>query len=308
MPLPDEGEVDTSALEAEMEARLAEKGKEPVEVSDDPDPQEPSLEVSLEEPEKEDDGSPEKGEETKSRSQRRSERYDEMRRERDETRAEIERLKAEVSQLRQTPPASSPAPAPKDEYEEGIERTYRRQDELMSLVRSRGDSITQEEAQRWGDEAKSLERERARLLYRQEAARDQSQKPNGSVEQLIAMQNPDVMGNQNAMAFAEGYYRMETAKGRQAGQELLDEAFDSARVNVLKTSPRHQRGPSASDKARYAGMGRGLASGGGKEAEGRKSVRLSQHEIEMANVAFSHIEDPKERLRQYAKKVKLKQR
>jgi hypothetical protein len=97
---------------------------------------------------------------------------------------------------------------------------------------------------------------RAQRAANQAASNQSNNQQAAYVTQVMRAEYPDVVGNEKVLTYSDGYYKMELAKGRQAGLELMKESADAAR-RQFKTAPDRSPPPSESRRAAYEGVPRG---------------------------------------------------
>jgi hypothetical protein len=150
------------------------------------------------------------------------------------------------------------------------------------------------------NEQRRMEIQAERVLEKHEQRRGTADPLITYKKQVLEGDFPDIAGNKAAFAYADGYWKQQRAKGRNDGIELFKEALETAREE-FKTAPRKGPGgkPTEAQRAKYAGQGKGA--GGGAAPNGR--FRMSKEMVEMADIAYDHIDDPDVRRQTWAREV-----
>jgi anion-transporting ArsA/GET3 family ATPase len=245
-------------------------------------------------------------------------RYDEAVRERDEAVAAIEnerkaRLELEDRVNRFQREASDFANNIEGPQVDPAERVLDELDEERDTIQKEWAALDPERAKELrGDFTKRLRQNETRRSELHAERVYQRQQQRQQVAPLVAYKKqvadgdfPDVMTNQAAYAYADGYWKQQRAKGRSDDIELFKEALTVAR-DEFGTAPRKTGAgkPSASTKARFSGEGRGAGSGG--KPSGR--VRMTKEMKEMADTLYEHIDDPAQRYQTWAREIGSKKR
>lgn len=243
---------------------------------------------------------------TETRADRRRNRFREQIEAREAAERERDELKRQLEQATRQPvyqPPPQAAPAGPDPIDKELDDIYERRKQLAEnyYARSAKGEVSREEHDKYLRDARKLEGETMRLEVRRELARSghQGQSPQDATRHAVKVRHFDVAANPQAWAYAEHEYLKQTkALGKPDSVDLLDEVMDDARKQFR--IGRYKDGaagpePTARDRARLAGPPRGSAS-----PQGKRTYQMSELERQMADIAFEHIEDPKERYRLYA--------
>jgi hypothetical protein len=196
---------------------------------------------------------------------------------------------------------------------------YRAIEEAWS-AKIANNSLTAEERKSYREQAEQLQEEQAELIAARAAVKmGLGNQPRGmspeDVQQhayraFAQQRHSDVMGHQHKdamLSYADSYFKVAVAKGKQPSQELQDEAMDAAREQFgmgakFRSGDRHQRpAPTAKDRARMSSAGSGGGSAGGKTR-----VKVTKALVDMAETAFGHIKDPRKRIEHAARLMKSK--
>ena len=169
---------------------------------------------------------------------------------------------------------------------------------LVSEARAAGREVSEADRERLFARGRKIEEEKANALYRQAAARNapsQADMHRAQNYQQLQARYPDIMADQQRVAWAVARYNMLVSEGRPHGWETTDVAMKDAAARFATARP----DPGMRD--RLAGVPRSAV--GGPEP-GR--VVLDETAQRMADAAFSHIKDQGERYKHYAKVLQQK--
>lgn len=313
----DDDDDDKGAVAANRAAasKLEERIEERKEAKQDI-PKVPSapIEIDLEEAEEavEDD---EQAPASKTRWQRRQERYRQMQDREQEAsrRAEAaEKREADARQLLATMQghlaqqfAAQQRPAEKvpDPLDARLDSLFNEQDLLYREYNSRSNQMTAAEHADFAKRQRALSRQMmeigGELAVRKLGVgrNDPEQTRSQIVAQELHMRHGDVLRDERMRMYADGVWRQLRAKGREDDWSTIDDAFDQTRKAFGLRPKNGATAPSAGYKAKLQGNPRGM---GGNGSEGRQVVTMTKEFQQMANAVYEHVKDPQKRYRMWA--------
>jgi len=169
--------------------------------------------------------------------------------------------------------------------------------------------ITPKELEEFETRAMAAEKKQSMVQFKR-ALREQPQpqqqvQGNPALEALrmqLAVQHPEIAASQEAQTYADGIYKTLIAQRKPADLNTLKDALDKTeqffRYGKYKNADARTPDPTLRDKLQ--GPGRGAAAQGG---EAPKSITMTKQLQQLADKAYSHIRDPKQRYEKWAKSV-----
>lgn len=241
----------------------------------------------------------------KPRSERRQERGEDFVRQANE-RAEAAdrraqaleaRLAAAESRLPKEKPADDPAEAE-------LKQAYDDQKDLYKVyqaVQGRKGGATAEEIEEFQAKGQAIER---RKMIAAAKIAGGGQRQGASTEDVVvqvrrqqmAERNSDIVADANRLRWAQGRMQMELAEGKPDTEATVEDVMEQARRKFGLPSKRTRPAPSAADKRRLGGMGRG-----GGSSDARRTLSLSRTDKDMADAAFPHVKDERKRHEMWAR-------
>jgi hypothetical protein len=200
-----------------------------------------------------------------------------------------------------------PATPDKDEYDSRLEGIYREQETLYTELQLKQNRLSQQDKDRIEKRAKELDAEKIAVTVqkhmRQNGGGQPARGPADTMQAMLQIEYPEVVGHEDALGWAQGYYQMARREGRQASIALARESMDKARqrFRLGAASNGHDRRPppTAAIREKYAGVGRGGAGPGADDD--REEVVMSKAFRKMANGKYPHIKDEKKRYEMWAR-------
>lgn len=165
-----------------------------------------------------------------------------------------------------------------DPFEERLQALYDAEEDLadewqkIAVTEAGKDEDLQE---RYREKARNIRAQQSQLIARREmqshmakSNQTQSQSEATVLRTMMQQEFPDVMKNQKALLWANGYHGQQIASNRENNIGLIRESLEKAREALRTSSPRSSstRKPSESQKSRYAGT---PAMGGANESQGK---------------------------------------
>jgi hypothetical protein len=239
------------------------------------------LELNEEEESEEEEPRPTRKQKRANRFREVQERAERAEREREEAMrtAQLALLRAE--QASQPSRAQEPGEDPFESELNGLDREQDLLNREWALLpdERRADNTTAEE---FIKKARAIERKKLSVAARRELAgsRGQSGGTNDYIQQRIRMDYPDVCSNAQAMQYAEGYCRMQMARGRPMDWTLMAEGMEETRKQFgnAKAPP-----PTRETQQRYTGAPRGM---GGSASTGKQSIKMTAHYMALAEARY----------------------
>ena len=191
----------------------------------------------------------------------------------------------------------------KDEFDAKLEGIYREQETLYTELQIKARTLTQQDKERIERRAKELDAEKIAVSVqkhmRQNGGGQQYRGPADTMQAMLQIEFPEVVGHEDALGWAQGYYQMARREGRAASIDLARESMTKARARFrLAGGPERRPPPAAAAREKYAGVGAG---GGGRDTDvDREEITMSKPFRKMANGKYGHIKDEKKRYQMWA--------
>lgn len=252
-------DADKAAVD-KMKARIAEAQDEAPVVDDET----PVIAVS----EEEDDG-----EERLSRDEKKRNRFREAQERAEAAEREAAHYRSLYETSQRPAPREDPAPGedPKvKEVDNKLAEVRRRQKLLYQEFLAKQGKLSQQEIDQYERDNHSLRDEEGELIYERrrlrEAPQEEARRKADAQRAIYQQKYGDIYAHERsreALIYAEGVYKQSLVRnaGRKTPEQLMDEAMDAARRDVLRTVKRPA--PSESTRRRYAGEPSGPAAGAG---------------------------------------------
>ncbi len=254
---------------------------------------------------------------TETHKQRRANRFKEQIEKREAAESERDDLRRQLDeQRRQPPPNYAQPPGPPqpaaDPFKDKMATARATRQQVYTAYQDRvtaaGETgLTKEEQDQWQNRAADADDAIAEVRLDKRDARRAVHDAGNASKVMVRSRHADVAGNQ--LAWNEANTRLQRAiaprhlggEGKPDDLDTLDTVMDEIREVYRMGQHRHggQRVTEA-DKRRHAGVPRG---GGAPPAE-KKGYTMTALDRDMADIAFDHIEDDKERYRLYAEDLK----
>lgn len=252
---------------------------------------EDTVEVSVSEESSDGDG--EEGESRKERRQARGrERWNEREREIGDLRSANADQQARIARLEQQVAESNrrQQDSQRGDGDKELDDVWEQRANLASeYQRIDPKQMTPELRKQYMDRAKKLEIKQADLLAERAASKHRQPAEDPRIVAL-RVKHSDVMGDPTKWEAAQMYYNDKVRKGEREGPELIEKAMAYARGFSLDTS-RRQAQASDTDRQRHVGPPASGARGSREDAP--TTVRLTKHDMKMADAMYSHIPEEK---------------
>jgi hypothetical protein len=243
----------------------------------------------------------------RSRQQKRQDRYRAMQEERDAAQREREEMKTRLSQMEQMlhqqrqPPPQQPQKPETDPLDEKLQKTFAEQDMLYRDFNARQGQMSPQEVEAFNTRARALQREMmltsAEIAMAKQGVKpvDEQQVRNQILREQLMREHGDVLGDPRKGDFCQGAWMQLRAKGRPDDWATIAEAADMTRREFgMRT--KNAKPPSESYKRKLTGTARGA----GPSEGGGQMVTMNAHQKAMADAAFKHIKNEKERYQRWA--------
>lgn len=261
-----------------------------------------------EETDSDDGGEEGERQQTRDEKKRARQRLREELAERDRTISELREkhsgLERTVSELRQTmqqtrQDMTEARRDDNDPLEAELNQVLDQQQELADLITSKGGKMSAEEEKRFSARARQLRIREQEIVAERVSKRNAPQRdPFEGVRTAVKGAYPEVFGNPKALARAKGHMLLMIADRGEPRNEaelhkLMRDACEEAKKDLGMSRP----APTDADRARTTGTPRGGTGGGSRDL----TVHMGDFEKMLANKAFKHIKDDKQRYSQWAK-------
>jgi len=307
-PLDDDDIVEKKSDKPGAKERMAERANKAAKGEIDATEEDaPVIDVSDRD---DDDGDDEPAQKSSVRQEKKRNRYREMQdraNAAEQARKDTEARFSQMMNLYERTVAAQQRPqAPQqDEHDARLEAIYREQETLYTELQLKARTLSQADKDRIEKRAKELDSEKIAVSVqkhmRQSGGGQQSRGPAETMQAMLQIEYPDVVGHEDALGWSQGYYQMARREGRPASIELAREAMQKARqrfrIGGNGSAPKRPP-PTSAIREKYAGVGQG---GGGREPdEDREEVIMSKPFRKMANGKYGHIKDEKKRYQMWA--------
>jgi hypothetical protein len=257
------------------------------------------------------DDEPSSGQKTSVRQEKKRNRYREMQERANSAEQARKDTEARFSQMlnlyeRTVAAQQQPKVPQQDEHDARLEQIYREQETLYTELQIKARTLTEADKNRIEKRAKELDAEKIAVTVqkhmRQNGGGQPARGPAETMQAMLQIEYPDVVGHEDALGWSQGYYQMARREGRPAGMELAREAMQKARQRFRMggNGQASRPPPPQALKAKYAGVTQG-GSGGRDADEEREQVIMSKPFRKMANGKYGHIKDEKKRYDMWAK-------
>lgn len=308
MPPLDDDDLPEKTEKPGAKERMAERANK-AQKELDTDEDAPVIDIS-DKDDDDDDGPVVASPKTSVRQEKKRNRYREMseraaaaERAREETEARFSQM---MNLYERTLAAQQRPQAPdKDEFESRMENIYREQELLYTELQQKARTLTQQDKERIERRAKELDAEKISVAVqkhiRQSGAGQPSRGPADTMQAMLQIEYPDVVGHEDALGWAQGYYQMQRREGRAASIDLARESMQKARQRFrIGAQPERRPPPPAAARAKYAGVGAGGGGGGHDEDDDHQQIAMSKPFRKLANGKYGHIKDEKKRWTMWA--------
>ena len=272
--------------------------------------------ISLEEPEKDDDDASEAEPEPQTRKQKRQARG-QLRKEAEAQRERADRLERELQEfkekseregrenfLRQVQQAQQQRPQGPDPLDKELEGVHAREDSILARYNALPEDQRAAKQAEYLGEMRKLEAEKTAIAVRKAMGANPQQNHQPSQREIgnaiLASRFPDVFRNQKAQNWGWARYQQLLADGKADGLDLAAQAMQEAAEHYGLASPPDAR---QTDKNRHMSTSR---AGRATEASETKTFVMTPLWKSMADESHSHIKNPGERYRVWAREVGTK--
>ena len=258
------------------------------------EPADEGVELEVDEEDEDDEDEPQQAAPTRQEKRRNRYRELEERRRDAERRAEEAEHRARLAELQHARPQQSQEPQ-EDPHEQELNAAYEEQsqlnqewEEVLNAVPA-GQAVPTGVAAAYRKRAIELQKRINDAHAERVVARRQPQggTQNDFVRQRLEVDYPDIMSNGRAQTYlrARAAQILVERGQEQLTWQVVQEAAEQTMRGFLKKTP--QRGaPSANDRQRYTGIGRGAGSGG---SGGGRSITMDRHQQKMAEGMYPDL-------------------
>lgn len=227
---------------------------------------------------------------------------DQLRQQQQELTARTERLENALNQAisggrREQDQHRQQGDGRQDQTDAELESVYEEMQGLSAQVEALGNKITPQQLQTLTKRYRQLDARKHELIAERVAARNAPREdPTSRMREALRFSYSDVYAKPSAVRWAQGWFHMQVAKGREAGPDLVRESLDEAR----KEFGMGRAAPTDQQRARFTGVSRG---GTGAGAAPTTKVTLTKSQMKMADTAYGHVKDKNVRYQMWAKKA-----
>lgn len=176
----------------------------------------------------------------------------------------------------------------KDPYEQRLDATYARQNELYNGAQAevKAGTFTKERQDYYEAEARKVEADKMRIHTERAVAASAAAQSANSARQVWVQKYPEVYGNQQALEYATATWNQKMALREPQTPQLVEDIMEQTKT-LFKLGGKPA--PTASDRARMSGVP--SAGGGGGRASG--DISMTPELKRMAQAAYPDV-DPAE--------------
>lgn len=241
-----------------------------------------------------------------SRKDKKNERlnqYREMEKEVQRTREEMAEMRGQINAVASRPvvaPPAAPQGPQEDPYQPKLDALFERKQGVYQTfaAEKQAGSLTAERQAELATKIRKLEDEEFDVKL-ERSGRGQAPAVNETVvaeRAAIVAKFPDIMASPKTQAYARATYDQLIAGGRQGGWATMEEAAEQTRRHFkMKTAE-----PTQSQRNAHTGIPRG---GSQAQKGSTRRVAMTAERKALADAAYSHILDDKERWATWAKNV-----
>lgn len=213
--------------------------------------------------------------------------------------AEAERIARDVASRIQ----AAPKQEEKDPADDELEKAYADQKSMYREYEARkaARTLTEADINDFEKRGREIEQRKLTAVAKKLQASNRGPSPDEVVarvrQQQLAEEHSDIISNPQHFTWVRGRMQQELAEGKPDTKATVDAVMDLARRKFGLTPRGGRPAPSDAAKRRLGGMSRG----GGSASEGGAKITMTKELRNLADAAYGHIKDDKERYRMWAK-------